>query len=386
MTKLPLATIALAAAVVGGAMRILDPPTPEPPQVVTVDSGDVESVLTTNGRIEAAERYEVFAASAGQVVTVSVEVGDEVKRGAALALLDTAEDRDALVPAQARLDEAIAARSALEFPLPEAERLRIRSELETGRATLLALKGELERTKRLVAAGAAAPADAEGIEDQIKSASASTKLLRSQLAVTASDAERDRADARVREVQGIVDETQRRLDRAAIRAPISGGVYSVGVRPGSYVSPGTLVARIASQGRTEALIHVDEPELGRIGLGVRARLTADAYPDQTWECVVTRLPSEVVKLGSRRVGEIRCSIEGDSVRLIPNLTVDVQIVTARSADTLYLPREAVQSGQVWVEGPAGDPIERDVELGVLGIARVEILSGLEQGDEVIIPR
>ena len=74
------------------------------------------------------------------------------------------------------------------------------------------------------------------------------------------------------------------------------------------------------------------------------------------------------------------------MRLIPNLTVDVQIVTARSADTLYLPREAVQSGQVWVEGPAGDPIERDVELGVLGIARVEILSGLEQGDEVIIPR
>ena len=389
MTKLALATLVLALTLVGGGALLLEPTSPEPIPTARVGRGDVESVLTTNGRIEAAERYDVFAETAGRVVRVAVEEGDAVPAGGAVATLDDSAARDSLAVASARLDEANAARAALDQGLSPAERLHLESELAAGQTLERRLGGDLARSERLVASGAAPSAEADSIRERIESVRAANGLAAAKLAVEATSAQRDRAEARVRQAQAEVDRVRRQLGAAVVRAPLSGVVYSLGVRAGTYVTPGTLVARIASQTATQALVYVDEPELGRVEVGDRARVTADAFRDKSWTCTIDRLPSEVIELGSRRVGALRCTIEGQSAHLIPNLTVNIEIVTARAEGVLYLGREAVTrvAGEdfVWLRDAEGRARRRSVRLGVRGLDRVEIVDGLEGGDEVLLP-
>ena len=384
-----MAAVVLALALVGGGALLLEPAGSGPIPTTTVERGDVESVLTTNGRVEAADRYDVFAESAGRVMRVALEEGDAVRAGGALATLDDSAARDALAGAQARLDEAIAARAALDQGLAPAERLQLQSELTAGQALLTKLGRDLARTERLVASGAAPSAELQAIRERIKSVRAGNGLVASKLAVEATSAQRDRAEARVREAQAEVDRLRRQIGAAVVRAPLSGVVYSLGVRAGAYVTPGTLVARIAGQTATQTLVYVDEPELGRVEVGHRARLSADAFPDHAWTCKIERLPSEVIELGSRRVGALRCTIENPSEELIPNLTVNVEIVTARAEGVPYLAREAVARAAgkdfVWIRDGEGLARQVAVQFGVRGVDRVEIVDGLDEGETVLLP-
>ena len=116
-------------------------------------------------------------------------------------------------------------------------------------------------------------------------------------------------------------------------APLAGVVYSLPVRPGAYVNPGTLVARVGKLGKVDVLIYIDEPELGRVKLGAPVRITSDAYPERHWECQVDRLPAEVVALDTRRVGEVHCSVD-DAEELIPNLRVSMKIESAAAKNAL----------------------------------------------------
>jgi len=389
MTKLALATIIVGLALIGGGAFLFEPTSAGAIPMAKVERGDVESVLTTNGRIEAAERYDVFAETSGRVLRVAVEEGDSVPARGALATLSDAEARDSLVAAQARLDESKAARAALEQGLSPSERLHMESELSAGRTLLGKLGSDLARTERLVASGATPAAEAEAIRERIDSVRTGNDLVASKLAVEATSAEQDRAEARVRAAQAEVDRARRHIGAAIVRAPLSGVVYSLGVRAGSYVTPGALVARIASQTATQALVYVDEPELGRVEVGDQARVTADAFPGRDWICKIDRLPSEVIELGSRRVGALRCVMENGSDQLIPNLTVDVEIVTARAEGVGSVVREAVVRAAgddfVWLRDSEGRAQRRSVQLGVRGIDRVEISAGLAVGDEVLLP-
>ncbi|MEZ5364575.1 MAG: HlyD family efflux transporter periplasmic adaptor subunit [Bryobacterales bacterium] len=161
------------------------------------------------------------------------------------------------------------------------------------------------------------------------------------------------------------------------------------MRPGDFVAPGTLVARIAGGPGVQARLFIDEPELGRVELGSRATLTADAYPGKTWSCAVDRLPSEIVELETRRVGEVLCSVDGEPGRLIPNLTVSARIPSAHVEAAPSLPREAVQHDSqgdyVWALDAENRLQRMTVETGVRGDARIEIRSGLELGTRVALP-
>ena len=57
--------------------------------------------------------------------------------------------------------------------------------------------------------------------------------------------------------------------------------------------------------RVRVVVFVDEPELGRVQLRAPVKISADAYPDQTWEGEVDRLPTEIVSLETRRVGDVQ---------------------------------------------------------------------------------
>ncbi len=388
MTKL-LAIAALTALAAGGWWLLSGPSQAPEVNAVRIRRADVVNTLTTNGRIQASRRFDVFAEAGGRVTTVAVQIDDDVRAGQTLATLDSGMARSALAAATARLDAAKSRMRALEEGLPPAERADLDSRIAALQASLQDLHRDRETTSRLVERQAAPRMELEELDRKILTLENDREALARKLRTQPAPAELDAARAAVREAHAAVDQAERSLHASAIRAPTAGRIYSLALRPGDYIAPGALAARLAAGDRVEAVIFVDEPELGRVSLGAEAVLTADAYPDRRWSCTVERLPSEIVERDTRRVGEIRCGVSGKADGLIPNLTVDVAIQTAIARNSLAAPREAIQRDAagdfIWTLDETSHPRRTPVEIGVRGADRVEIRSGLEEGRLALLP-
>lgn len=356
---------------------------------VTVERADVTDVLVTNGRIEAGGRFDVYAETSGRVLRVPLSVGDSVQRGDLLASIDDRSARAELGQAEARLDAAQAELDLWDKGLSEAERADLRAQVAAAEAQRRGLSEDLDRVKRLIAKHAAPKAEAVTLERRIDELDREIEQLRDKFSRKQPAEGRRRLEAQAREAEAGVALARRRLGSAEVRSPVAGTVYALETRPGDFAQPGALVARIAGSENVQAVLFIDEPELGRVSLHQEATLTADAYPGRSWTCAIERLPMEVVELETRRVGEVRCTVAGDGKRLIPNLTVSARIPSASASGVSSLPREAVQrsGGEqwVWTLDAEGRARRTQVETGVRGDARVEIRSGVDLGERVLLP-
>ncbi len=186
-----------------------------------------------------------------------------------------------------------------------------------------------------------------------------------------------------------------RLASTEVTSPVDGTVYLLAVRPGNFVNRGDLLARVGDLAQLGVEVYVDEPELGRLARNQNVLITWDAYPGATWKGRVERLPAQVTTLGTRSVGRVNCTIDNSGGRLLPNVNVNVQIITHRSPDTLSVLKEAViheepQPGRstdqrfvYLIEG--GRLRRRQVAVGISNATRTEVRSGLDQGQMVALP-
>jgi HlyD family secretion protein len=130
-----------------------------------------------------------------------------------------------------------------------------------------------------------------------------------------------------------------RLDDALLVAPISGIVLSEHVEPGEYVSPGTPVVTIGALADVWLRAYIDEPDLGRVKVGQRARLTTDTYPGKVYDGVVSFIASEAeftpktVQTAKERVKlvyRIKIDVPNPSFELKPGMPADAQILLAEA--------------------------------------------------------
>ncbi len=354
-----------------------------------VQQGNLVSYLTTNGRIEASESFDLYAETTGLVSRVAVQQGEEVQKGAELLTIDDQSARAALRQAEAQLAMARAELVTIERGGTPAEIAELQDQLGRARRSREQLKTEVAALERLVGKQAVPRVELEAAVERLATAESEVALLDQKIEEPSAPEQRERALARIREAESAVALARGTLGAAVVRSPIDGVVYSLAVRPGAFVNAGTLVARVGDISRVRVVILVDEPELGRLELDDPVTVTADAYPAKQWHCQLDRLPAEIVTDGARRVGEIHCTVENTTGELIPNLTVDVRIQTATADQALTVPREAVyrEDGQtlVWIaaEGDTAEP--RPVTLGIASATAVEVTSGLATGDRVLLP-
>jgi hypothetical protein len=140
--------------------------------------------------------------------------------------------------------------------------------------------------------------------------------------------------------------------------------------------------------RVRIRAFIDEPELGQIEVNQSVNILWDAHPDRVWNGRTEVLPKQVVTRGTRSVGELLCSVTNDKLDLLPNVTVDVRIHVSERQGTLVVPR-----GGVFIDGDRRFVfrVEQDrlhrrlVKVGIADPTRIEILSGLNEGDVVALP-
>jgi len=356
-----------------------------PVRAETVIRQPIASVISTNGKVEPVKNFEAHAPAPATVKRVLVKPGDQVKAGQLLLQLDDAEARSSAARALAQLRAAEANLHAIQSGGTQEEILTTRSELGKAQAERDAAQRNLQTVQRLQQSGAASPAEVDEARQRLTRADAEIQLLQSKLSKRFSAPEIEKVQAAVAEARAAYAAAQDLLRNANIQAPFAGSVYQIPVRAGSYVNAGDLLIQVANLEAVQVRAFVDEPEIGRLAKGEKVEITWDAVPARMWEGTLTQTPTVVTNLGTRTVGEISCQISNSDKKLLPNVNVNVTIVTARHDAALTVSREAVHDldGKRLIYQIVDDKIRPlEVQTGIASLTRVEILGGVSEGTRI----
>jgi HlyD family secretion protein len=345
------------------------------------------STLSTNGRVEPLDWRSVRVERPGLVTQVHVTLGQQVAEGAPIATLEAQEARAELTAAESRLAQARADLQGLETGGRSAELAEIENNLSKVQMELESARREAETLGRLREKQAATGMEVRQAQELVRALEEETRALENRRRALVGRTDLDAARARLRDAEAALTLARQRLAGTQVRAPMTGVVYELPVRAGSYLNPGEEVARVGRLDQLRVVIFVDEPELGRVASGMPVRITWDALPDRSWEGFVKAVPTQIVPFGSRQVGEVISVIENAGRDLLPGTNANAEIQTNLVKGALTIPRGALRTrenrfGVYSYED--GRITWRPIQIGVTSATRVEILGGLRQGDPVLV--
>ncbi len=349
---------------------------PKPPAVGAAKAvrADLVVPILCDGTLEPLPGGELRALDASIVGAVLVHDGDRVRKGETLVRLESP-----LVSEKAREARAEALRLAAEKAQAAAEADRARRETVDRRRTFEAdtrLLAEKAITKTAWKASEASLRDAE---ERLRSAEARLASL---------DGGESGGNSRLALVRASARDLEERMAALTVAAPRDGIVYGLPRKTGEIVAPGQIVAGVADPGVRSVRARVDQPDLPRIAIGQRMRVTFDGLPERTWEATIARVSPGLRDVGGREVTDVLGEIRDTSGELPPNASVNVEIVAGEKKGALVIPRAALQrDGEkrfVFVPDK-GRARRRDVGVGLMGLTAVEVTSGLAEGDVVLLP-
>jgi HlyD family secretion protein len=347
---------------------------------------EIASIISTNGKIEPVNSFEAHAPSPATVNKVLVAEGDHVKAGQLLVRLDDAEARAQAARALSQLRSAEASLQAIKAGGTQEEVLTIHSDLTKAQAERDDAQRNLQAIQKLRQNGAASPAEVDAAQSRAKKADADVQLLQSKLSGRFSTPEVTKAEASAAEARAAYESAQDVLRHSNVTAPFAGTVYQLPVKAGSYVNGGDLLVQVAVLEKVRVRAFVDEPEIGHLAKGQQVEIRWDAIPGRTWNGSLTQVPTSVTMVGTRTVGEITSEIDNSDRKLLPNVNVNVSIISARHDGALTVSREAVHDieGKRYVYTIANDKIQaQEIQTGLSSLTRVEV-KGIQEGAQIAL--
>lgn len=351
---------------------------------VPVSRETITETVISSGRIITPERIELGAELVGNVARRLVDEGDTVHAGQVLAELDASELRAAAEQAASSLAEAEARLEQLRLvSRPVADQNLIQAE-----ANLALANSEFERVRKLADSGFYSPArldEARRAQDAARAARESAMAL--ARGNRPEGVETRLAEARRDQARASLAVARAKLENTFIRAPSAGVVVRKFVEPGDVVTQGKKLFELAAAGETQVVLQVDEKNLGRLAVGQRAGVVADAYAGKPFHAEIFFIAAAVdAQKGSV---EVKLRVPEPPAFIKPDMTVSAEISVGQKANALILPSDAVRDAaraQPWVLIIAdGRAARRSVKLGLRGTGKVEVIDGLRAGDAVIPP-
>ena len=340
-----------------------------PPATVTVETGTVERLVLASGVIEAGNLVSVGARVSGLIETLAVDLGDTVAQGDLIAEIESLDQQNEVLQAEADLAQ-------------------IEAQIVASGASLREAELALDRARQLNAKSLTSTVDLESAETALAVARANGKALTAQ---------RARADI-------AVTSARLALERTRITAPVAGTVVAVVTSQGQTVnalnSTPTIV-KIADLTRMIVKADVSEADITRVAPGQQATLTLLGEPDTP--IAATLLAIEPAPAAIKTADKVdtdkaiyyvaRFDVENPTGKLRIGMTAEVRIRLARATDVpvvLVSTLGPVQpDGRYVVE--VWDPVRatrelRDVTIGVSDNITAEVTSGLKPGDLVVADR
>jgi HlyD family secretion protein len=342
----------------------------------------VESVVAS-GHVETPYRVEIGSQITGTVADVLVKEGERVSKGQPLISLEARELKAAVGQAQGAVAQAEARMRQLdELTLPSAREAQAQAQANLANAQVT-----FERTSQLASNGYATRQALDDAQKVLDVARAQMRAAEVQV-YTASPGGSDyvMAQTQLNQARSNLDTAESRLAYATIAAPRDGVLITRSVERGAVVQPGKALLVLAPAGELQLVLQIDERNLGKIALGQKALVSADAYPDRRFAAVISYVNPGVDI--SRASVEVKLTVADPPDYLRQDMTVSVDIEVATSNNALVLPARSVHdllSGQPWVLGiKDGRAAKRPVKVGLHGNSHIEILEGMAE-NEVAIP-
>lgn len=286
-----------------------------------VTRGDVRQVLTVPGEVVAANPQQLSFSAGGRLVELNVRAGDQVPQGKVLAIIDQAPLKIAL--AQAQVD------------------------YQTKQDALTKLK--------------------------LSSPPNSTELKQAEI---------DWQSAGV-----ALKKAQDDLTNATMLTPFNGRILSVTGKVGDSVSANSTVIEMADLSQIEVQTSIGQQDVTLVQAGQSATITFDARPGETFTGKVNRVVPKKASTSGAVTYATFVSVDKPPTGLLPGMTADADIIVAERKNVLTLPRRSIRAtanatiNLSVVQG--GQTTNRSVRIGLVGDLNVEILSGLQEGDQVV---
>ena len=374
-----LAAAVVAVGVAVGAVSLRGPLV----DAVVVQSAPLVRTLQFSARVATLSRVDVGSTLTGRVAQVRVAEGAQVRQGDVLVQLESDELRAALAQAVASERQAQARLTGLR----SSGRTAAQAASAQANATLQAANASLARVQQLVAEGFYSPAQLDEARRAVDVARAQQLSAQAQMQANA-DAGTDvaQAQAQLALAQAATVAAQARLAQTALVAPADARVLVRAVEPGQIVQPGKALLSLALAGPTQLVAQVDERFLDQLEPGQKAAVVADAFAGQRFAARVLSIAPAVD--AQRGAIEVKFSIEQAPAFLREDMTLSVEVETARRERTLVLPQAALR-------GPAGGDQAsvlvlqdgraqvRNVRLGLRTLDAVEVLGGPKESDTVL---
>ncbi len=351
-------------------------------RIATVSRGELVRDLSAEARVITANSPTLYAI-AGGTVHLDVVAGDAVAAGQELARIDSPELRSRLVQEASTLAslEGESRRAGLDARLArfEAQKLLDQAEVEQ-----TAARRELERMQRAFDLGAVPRNDLDRAQDNLRKAEIGVAAAREshslQLQGTGIDADNKRLMA-VRQ-KAVVEELQRQVDALTLRAPFAGQVGQVQVVQGANVAINAPILSVVDLTEFEVEVRVPESFARDLVIGVPAEVRANAG---SHVASVAAVSPEVVN--GEVTARLRFGPGAQPPGLRQNQRLSARIVLDRREDVLRIERgpslDLPDGHFVWVV-EAGSAVRRPIRFGVAALDAVEVISGLQAGDRVVI--
>jgi RND family efflux transporter MFP subunit len=358
--------------------------------VAAVTRGRALQAVYATGMVEADPRVELKARLAGTLRDLAVREGATVTRGQLLARVENRSLTFDLRRGEADL-RAASARARAESPQL--------AELEARRAALAAelaqAEDELKRDEQLRAS--------QAIPEETVS--------RSRRKVTRLKAELGAQDARRRATRSDLAAERARLGAVAgslasvvedsfVRSPLDGVVLRRRVEEGEAVTQGQPLFTVGDTARLLLEVKIDEADVGQVRVGQGVAINLYAWPARVFQGAVTEIYPDAERETKTFLARVRITDPPPGLR--SGMSAEVNIVTAEKLDALLVPAAAVlgmreaapdrpcrKTGGTCYEGTAwvvrdGRAARRDVTLGLRDVRQVEILAGLDAGEQVVV--
>ena len=357
-------------------------------RVSPVTHENLVSTVSTNGKVEPIREFQAHAPAAGIVEDIYVQVGQRVKTGDLLLRLDDSEAASRLAASKTSLSAVESAADAVQRGGTQDERIVIAGELTRAQQAQDQASTALTTLQQLQAKGAASLSEVTSAQDRLDAANAAlhTAQLRNSPDRFGS-LDRSHSEAQLADAKAALSASQSAYDKAVVRAPFSGTVYSIAVNPYDFVPGGEDLLDLADLNKIRITAYFDEPEIGKLAIGQPVKIVWEAKPDRTWHGHVDVAPTTIIAYNTRNVGEAMITVDDAQEDLLPNTNVTVTVTTKQRFNVLSVPREALHTeGQAsFVYRVINHHLQRTiVQVGAQNLIRVEITGGLTEKDTVAL--
>jgi RND family efflux transporter MFP subunit len=344
-----------------------------PVAIALVRRAPIVDSLKLSGTFRPYQQVDVHAKVAGYIREISVDVGDKVKEGQVMATLEVPE-----LTAQVLGAEATIKRSEDSIRRAQSEVQRAESLSGANHFAYTRLKQASDARQGLIAEQELDDALAKDQESQAQVESAKAALSESQNELAVSQASRKQLAAMEAYTQ--------------ITAPFSGVITKRYADTGALIQAGTSsntqampVVQLAEWSKLRLVVPVPESAVPQIRLGSAVQVRVAAL-NRTFVGKIARFADALDQ--QTRTMDTEIDVENRDGTLVDGMYAETNLVLDQQNNVLTIPIQAVQregnGASVMIVDGSGRIQEREIKLGAEGNDRIEVLSGLSQGDRVMI--